>query len=134
MPLIDKSFRSLAARESRVLWGFSMGGGGAVRLAFKHPDLFSAAGSWAGALAPRRGGFPAELETEKIRALDGKVRLLLIVGDKDLTYEGHQPVVKNLEAAKYPFQYKVLKDVPHNLGLYYQLTGEEMVRFLAAKF
>src|SRR6185312_13946459 len=49
IPLIDKKYRTRPDRMSRVIGGFSMGGGGAVRLALPHPDLFSAAASWAGA-------------------------------------------------------------------------------------
>jgi enterochelin esterase-like enzyme len=134
IPLVDRTYRTQSNREGRVISGFSMGGGGAVRLALKHPDLFSAAGSWAGAILPRGGDALTELEPENLRKLDGKVRLLLIVGDQDSTYSRHKPVVENLEQAKYPFTYRVLEGVPHNLGLYYEKTGDEMVRFLTEKF
>jgi len=131
VPLIDRTYRTQARREARVVTGFSMGGGGAVRLALKHPDLFSAAGSWAGALRGRGGAAPPELEPDYLKEVAGKVRLLLIVGDKDPTYAGHAPVVQNLEQARYPVRYRVLEGVAHDLGAYYEKTGEEMVRFLA---
>jgi endo-1,4-beta-xylanase len=134
VPLIDRTYRTRANRNGRVLTGFSMGGGGAVRLALKHPELFSAAGSWAGALVPRRGGFPPELETENLRRTAGKVRLLLIVGDKDLTFGSHQPVAKNLKEAEFPHQHRVLEGVSHRLDVYYEKTGDELVRFLTAGF
>ena len=38
---IDKSYRTLATRESRGLAGHSMGGYGTWRLAMKYPDVFS---------------------------------------------------------------------------------------------
>ena len=38
---VDKTFRTLAKREGRILEGFSMGGYGAARLGFRHPDLFA---------------------------------------------------------------------------------------------
>ena len=41
IPEIDRSFRTVAARKGRILEGFSMGGYGAARLGFKHPDLFA---------------------------------------------------------------------------------------------
>jgi S-formylglutathione hydrolase FrmB len=40
---IDGSFRTLAAPESRVVTGHSMGGYGAIHLAMEHPGTFSAA-------------------------------------------------------------------------------------------
>jgi endo-1,4-beta-xylanase len=133
VPLIDRTYRTRASRDGRTIGGFSMGGGGAVRLALKHPDLFSAAGSWAGAISSRRGGAASpELEAENLRRVAGRVRLLLIVGDQDTTFAGHQPLIKNLEEARYPVRYRVLEGVGHNLGLYYEKTGEEMVRFLTA--
>jgi endo-1,4-beta-xylanase len=134
IPLIDKTYRTHAHREGRVVAGFSMGASGAVRLAFKYPDVFSAAGSWAGAGGARGGVPPAQLEPDNLRRLAGRVRLLLIVGDKDQTYATYKPLVQNLEEAKYPFRYRVLDGVPHSLGLYYEKTGEEMVRFLTAGF
>lgn len=134
VPLIDRTYRTQVRREGRTITGFSMGGGGAVRLALKYPDLFSAAGSWAGALTPRRGGPAPELSVENLRKVNGQVRLLLIVGDKDLTFAGHAPVKKNLEEAAYPVKYEVLEGVSHDLGVYYEKTGDEMAQFLAQEF
>ena len=39
---IDSHYRTLATRESRGIAGHSMGGYGALRIAMKHPDVFSA--------------------------------------------------------------------------------------------
>lgn len=50
IPFIDTHFRTIATREGRGIEGFSMGGRGALLLAFKHPDLFCATSSVAGAV------------------------------------------------------------------------------------
>jgi len=134
IPFIDRTYRTQRGRYNREIAGFSMGGGGAIRLALKHPDLFSAAASWAGAIVPRSGAVPAELEPDNLRKLAGKVRLLLIVGDQDITFNGHKPVIERLTEAQYPVKYHVLEGVPHNLGQYYEKTGDEMARFLTEKF
>ena len=42
VPHIDTTFRTIASREGRMLDGFSLGGYGAARLGFKHPELFRA--------------------------------------------------------------------------------------------
>lgn len=47
---IDGHFPTLAKREARVITGLSMGGHGAMFLAMRHTDLFSAAGSMSGGL------------------------------------------------------------------------------------
>jgi enterochelin esterase family protein len=39
---VEKTFRVLTGREGRVLFGVSMGGYGALRLAFKYPERFAA--------------------------------------------------------------------------------------------
>jgi len=41
IPHIDATYRTLADRSGRAIQGFSMGGGGALRLAVKYPDTFS---------------------------------------------------------------------------------------------
>ncbi len=43
LPEVDASFRTIAGREGRILEGFSMGGHGTGRLAFRHPHLFAGA-------------------------------------------------------------------------------------------
>lgn len=47
---VDNTFQTIPGREGRVIAGLSMGGYGALKLAFKHPDLFCAAASHSGAL------------------------------------------------------------------------------------
>ncbi len=41
VPEVDRSFRTIAAREGRIVEGFSMGGYGAARIGFRHPDRFA---------------------------------------------------------------------------------------------
>lgn len=41
IPDVDRVYRTKAAREGRVLEGFSMGGYGAARIGFKYPKLFA---------------------------------------------------------------------------------------------
>lgn len=53
---IDRTYRTLADRRHRGIAGLSMGGYGAVALALAYPDVFSAAASHSGLLAPARGG------------------------------------------------------------------------------
>ena len=42
IPHIDATYRTIASREGRAIEGHSMGGYGALRLAFKYPGLFAA--------------------------------------------------------------------------------------------
>jgi S-formylglutathione hydrolase FrmB len=45
---IDSAYRTLARREQRAITGLSMGGHGALFIAWRHPDIFAAAGSMSG--------------------------------------------------------------------------------------
>ena len=47
---VDQTYRTVRDRRGRVIAGLSMGGHGALYLAARHPDLYSAAGSMSGAL------------------------------------------------------------------------------------
>jgi S-formylglutathione hydrolase FrmB len=53
---VDRRYRTLADRRHRGIAGLSMGGYGAVALALSYPDVFSAAASHSGVLAPAVGG------------------------------------------------------------------------------
>ena len=50
IPWIDDHYRTIAARDGRAIAGLSMGGFGALSYAGRHPDLFSWAGSFSGAV------------------------------------------------------------------------------------
>jgi len=135
IPLIDGKYRTIATRDGRTICGFSMGGGGAIRLALKHPDIFSAAASWAGALGSR-GTFvsPAEMAKENADKIRGKVRFLFIVGDKDPTFGTHAPIIDALKELNIAAEYQVLPGVDHNLGIYYTQTGAKLVKFVTSGF
>ena len=87
IPAIDARFRTIATRDARAIGGKSSGGFGALVLAMRHPDLFSAVASHAGDMyfelsalpdlpvgrahaAPprRRRRFPAALRGEGARS------------------------------------------------------------------
>ena len=50
MPLIEHKYSIRAGREGRAISGISMGGYGALRFAFAHPELFSAVSAQSAAL------------------------------------------------------------------------------------
>ena len=45
---IDENYKTIAKKEARAITGLSMGGHGALYLAFRHQDLFGACGSMSG--------------------------------------------------------------------------------------
>jgi S-formylglutathione hydrolase FrmB/endo-alpha-1,4-polygalactosaminidase (GH114 family) len=59
LPWIDDHFRTRAERGGRVTAGFSMGGFGAMSYAARHPDLFSGAFSFSGAIDTNFAPFQA---------------------------------------------------------------------------
>lgn len=50
LPWIDAHFRTTGKRSGRAVAGLSMGGGGTMAYAGRHPGLFTAAGSFSGAV------------------------------------------------------------------------------------
>ena len=53
IPHIDKKFRTIASKEGRAIAGLSMGGGGSVVYAQRHPEIFNAVYSTSGLLDHR---------------------------------------------------------------------------------
>jgi S-formylglutathione hydrolase FrmB len=60
VPLIEAKYRIGKGRKNRAISGISMGGYGALRFAFSHPELFSATSAQSAALITES---PAELDT-----------------------------------------------------------------------
>jgi S-formylglutathione hydrolase FrmB len=59
-PLIEAKYRIGKGRNNRAISGISMGGYGALRFAFSHPEMFSAVSAQSAALITE---FPQELDT-----------------------------------------------------------------------
>lgn len=53
---VDSAYRTLASPRHRGIAGLSMGGYGAITLALRYPEVFSAAASHSGVLSPRYAG------------------------------------------------------------------------------
>jgi len=127
---VDKTWRTIAKPASRAIAGFSMGGAGATRLVVTHPGIFCASGSWGG------GGREGDTALAKAAAANAKtlknggVGILQIKGDRDRP-EGNRAFAKHLDALGIANELIILKDTPHNLGLYYERSAEPMMRFLA---
>jgi S-formylglutathione hydrolase FrmB len=60
IPLIETKFRITKGRRNRAISGISMGGYGALRFAFSHPEMFSAVSAQSAALITES---PQELDT-----------------------------------------------------------------------
>lgn len=61
---VDSNYRTIPDRDSRGITGCSMGGNGALHLAFKFPDIFSTAAGVSGYYAYENHPLWEEMETE----------------------------------------------------------------------
>src|SRR5579863_2392045 len=60
LPGVEKRYRTQAGRNSRGIAGISMGGYGALHIAFQHPQLFAAVGAHSAALIEKLPNITAE--------------------------------------------------------------------------
>ena len=60
IPLVEKKYRIAKGRSNRAISGISMGGYGALRFAFSHPEMFSAVSAQSAALITES---PQDLDT-----------------------------------------------------------------------
>ncbi|WP_113663236.1 alpha/beta hydrolase [Pedobacter nanyangensis] len=84
---VDEKYKTVADKKSRAITGLSMGGHGALYLAFKHQDVFSVAGSMSGGvdlrpfpnnwdIAKRIGTYAAKPEQWESRSVVNLTHLL----------------------------------------------------------
>jgi endo-1,4-beta-xylanase len=130
IPLVDKSYRTIAKSASRAVAGFSMGASGATRLIVAHPELFCAAAGWGGGPGPNDTALPAAAKANGETLKKNGVGIMQIKGDKDRP-EGNQQFAKLLDTLGVANEIVILKDTDHNLGLYYQRSADQLLKFLA---
>lgn len=160
IPQVDAEFRTIPARDGRVLDGFSMGGYGAARLGFKHTELFGTV-SMIGAgpmqeelvQTPRAGRqraaevleatygnsqeyfrrvSPRRIAEEHATALIAGTRMRMVVGDRDETFANNVKFHDHLNNLGIPHQWKVLPGVAHDMLAVLAALGDEQWAFYRA--
>lgn len=123
---IDKHYATLADKKHRAITGLSMGGHGALFLAFKHQDIFGAAGSMSGGVDIRQ--FPDNFGIEQVLGKysehperweqNSVVNMLYLLkpnalaitfdcGYDDMMYASNQELHQNLLERKIPHDYTI---------------------------
>lgn len=151
IPHVDNTHRTIAARHGRALEGFSQGGRGTARIAFKHPHVFcSAAPGGAGYATEKKisesGGHESErlffgpgyntwdLAAKHKGKPDGLPALMIYVGTKGFNYENNLDYMTYLEGLGIPFQRLVVPGAKHSLKEIYEANGIDLMRFHATNF
>ncbi|MFB9057353.1 alpha/beta hydrolase [Mariniflexile ostreae] len=121
---IDQSYNTKASKAHRAISGFSMGGHGALFLAFKHPDIWAVAASMSGGvdirpfplrwdIAKRLGAYaehPLNWEGHTVinlvHLLDGKnLKFMFDCGVDDFFYDANLRLHKKLLERNIPHDY-----------------------------
>lgn len=163
IPHIDTTFRTIAAREGRLIEGFSMGGYGAARLGFRYYDKFGAISMLAGGpldlqfKGPRATADPEERERilktvyggdmeyfkdqsprvlaeRNAAAVRGKTRVRQVIGDRDDTLALNRDFDAHLTKIGIPHSFTVLPKVSHDTMAIFDALGDQNWEFYRALF
>jgi endo-1,4-beta-xylanase len=157
IPMIDGRYRTMASREGRSIEGFSMGGAGALRIAIKYPEMFSAVVSYGAALIkgdsfkpgdPRAGRMasfnrdnPWKLAGEKAEVLRKQLAIRMVCGELDGADRKEAGLFRlNVEFKDLLGKLNVAVDwvavpgVAHDTKGLYDRAGLESLRFLEKRF
>jgi len=126
IPFVDKNYRTVKNRRGRAISGLSMGGQGALYLAFKHQDLFGACGSQSGGVDispfPNRWGMAAKIgkladqpevwEKQTVfnmvhLLIPGSLKIAIDCGLDDFFYSVNQSLHKKLDYYNIPHDYTI---------------------------
>ena len=150
---IDRTFRTVATREGRSLHGYSMGGFGALKLAFKHPQRFHSVVAYGATLssaadakkhlgkiysrmfggdeAKFQANNPMHLAERRASALKD-LRVRLVVGTRDEFLEENQRLFKRLVALGVEATLKEVPGTPHKKQPLYEEEAVESFLFSAS--
>lgn len=164
IPHIDATCRTIPTRDGRAVEGFSMGGFGAIRFAFRYPELFCAAtsisgafrsaqgirgGPWGGDESWSRAHFqkvfggdtdyylatsPQVLAGQNADAIRGRVRIRLYAGADDRQGASTDRFHELLEKLNLPHDYARVPGVGHVQQKMYDTLGRKHFAFYREVF
>ena len=153
IPHIDRTHRTVATREGRLIEGFSMGGLGAAHLGFEYPELFGAVSNLSGAVLSQerfarmpgivgpvfngnwshfQAHHPATVAARNAERIRGKTVIRFVVGDQDNgrgTLEANRELHALLERLKIAHDYTEVPGVKHSYQRLYEELGDAALPF-----
>lgn len=153
IPHVDSTYRTVASPRGRMIEGMSMGGNGALKLAFKYPGQFGSVVAYAGSYKrlPLDGYFPgvaAEQQAwiaklsqwyspdddvfelaKKNGGRMGHLRIRFVVGTKDIAMGDAEALHSWLKDLGIPHEFESLLGVAHDGKEYYRKAGIRGFRF-----
>lgn len=156
IPHVDATYRSIATRAGRMIEGFSMGGSGAAKWGFKHPELFCSISIIDGALrssaeategkmaesfktvyggdmARFAASDPWKLAERNVNSVKGRTVIRIVTGTTGLSGANtrfHELLVR----LGVEHEFHVLPGVPHSPNPIYEGLGDKNWPFYARAF
>ena len=151
IPHIDRTYRTIAERKGRVLEGYSQGGRGTLRAAFRNPELFIAARAGSAGLAtelrirnengkesdnlrftPGDDAYSLALSYATEKKKKWPLNLLLYTGDtqKDFNCDGNKAYSKFLKKHDIPHDHLLIPDCKHSAFMSYEISRAALFRHL----
>ena len=156
IPHIDQTYRTQAKRDGRAIAGMSMGGFGALKFAFKYPELFSSVTAFAPGIrdaesfakdrpdilkrmfkddpAVYAANHPATLLKKNLEQIKDKLPISIYVGKADYLLAGSQALHQALTELKVEHSYQEFDDIKHDLTKLSAQTKETPFSFAAKNF
>lgn len=160
IPYVEKNYRTLTDPSHRAIAGLSMGGGGTLVYALRHPEMFAAAcplsalvifptqsrndSKWMDKYPQVRAWAESAMLTDNLpldiinradeQRLDDfrTVRWYIDCGDDDYLYEGNLQLYLLLRSKQIPMQYR-MRDGAHD-WLYWQSALPDVMAFVSQAF
>lgn len=147
---VDRTFRTVAAREGRVLVGHSMGGRAVGRFVFKYPELFGSGVALSGGHQREKhvsetgneGNGGAEIGDRANNTFDlassfvkdpvrPAVRLMVVVGNRDANYPANLEWCLHLTRLKIAHELVVVPGAGHGIDWRIKDTDRRIFDFMA---
>lgn len=151
IPYIDENYRTISDKNNRAIAGLSMGGGGAIAYAQRHPSFFSSAVSLSGCVGYCSSENARKIDIDFDKSL-GETDPTLFVqnitdeqaaelkaikwyidcGDDDYLYDGNIALYKAMREKEIPLEYR-MKDGGHTWS-YWQDSLPAVLLFCSINF
>jgi endo-1,4-beta-xylanase len=156
IPHVDQTYRTRAQREGRAIAGMSMGGFGALKFAFKYPEMFSSVTAFAPAIRDAQSfakdrpdilkrmfkndpafyaaNHPETLLKRNLEQIKDNLPISIYVGTADYLLAGSRALHQTLTELKLEHTYQEFEGIKHDLTKLSAQTKDTPFSFAAKNF